>query len=83
MVKVHLLPRASVQIGPKMAERLVGVGRIELPTPAMSTRCTSPHPAVSRDTRWNAGRIWSRLFSVCAQGRFKVNFGRLCMRGGC
>lgn len=55
----------------------------ELPTPAMSTRCTSPHAAHSRATPCDPARIWSRLFSVCTQGRFTANFGPLCMRGGC
>lgn len=82
MVKVHLALRAPVQIGAEMAERLVGVGRIELPTPAMSTRRAWPHMALFRDTRWNAGRIWSRLFSVCAHDRFTANFGPLCIGGG-
>lgn len=41
MVKVHLAPPAPVQNGAKMAERLVGVPRIELGTPAMSTQCST------------------------------------------
>ena len=83
MVKVHLLPRAPVQIGPEMAERLVGVGRIELPTPAMSTRCASPHAAHSRATPCDPARIWAHLFSFGARVRFTVNFGPLCMGGRC
>lgn len=79
MVKVHLAPPAPVQIGPKMAERLVGVPRIELGTPAMSTRCASPHAAHSRATPCDPARIWAHLFSFGARVRFTANLGRLFM----
>lgn len=79
MVKVHLTPPTPVHLGSGVAQKLVGVARIELATPAMSTRRACPHTTQFRATPCDPPRIWSHLFSFGAQGRFMGNLGPLCM----
>ena len=62
-----------LRIGAKPLETMVGVGRIELPTPAMSKHFPCRHTA---DFRWHsvsAPRIWPHLFRFVSAPRFIAN----------
>ena len=79
MVKVQMNLRPLRRSLAKSLKEMVGVARIELATPAMSTRWPYTHPLIFRAIACQACRIWSHLFSFESRPRFNLNFGPLCI----
>ena len=67
--------------GAKSLFGMVGVGRIELPTPAMSKRFSCRHTAVFRGLWFDVPGTVCRLFAFISARRFIVNLRPLLHSG--